>query len=150
MSFSDRAQAQDETPRSHRRPGLIRMSDDARIEQGRRLERILIQEIGADELPLGLRESHMRREGIFHFVGACLENRQQVAMATLEVVEDLDEQAGSRFRVERQDPIDDVIRPCLVCNVEVARLRRRLERPHDHARRIGSQIQSLPIQKSSC
>jgi hypothetical protein len=52
-------------------------------------------------------------------------------------------------RSKRQDPVDDMVRPSLVGGVEVPRLGRRLERAHHHPRRIGAQIESLPVQKSA-
>jgi hypothetical protein len=36
----------------------------------------------------------------------------------------------------------------LVGRVEIARFGRRLERAHDHARGVGTQIERLPIQES--
>ena len=56
MPFADRAQAEDEATPARRRAGLVRMGDDARIEQCRRLERIFVQEIRADQLALDLGE----------------------------------------------------------------------------------------------
>ena len=89
----------------------------------------------------------MGGKGVFHFVGARLECLQQVAMAAFEILEDIGQLAGRRLGIERQDPIDDMVRPRLVGGIEVPRLGRRLERAHDHPRRIGAQIESLPVQE---
>ena len=147
MPFPDGAKAEDEATPAFRRAGLIGMRDDARIEQRRRFEGIFVQKIGADQLALCLGESGMRREGIFHFVGARLEGRQQVAVAALEILEHVGQLGGHRLGIERQDPVDDVVRPGLVGGIEVAWLGRRLERAHDHPRRIGAQIKRLPVQE---
>ena len=89
----------------------------------------------------------MRRKGVFHFVGARLECLQQVAVAPLEILKDIGQLAGCRLRIERQDPVDDMVRPGLVGGIEVPRFGRRLERTHDDPRRIGAQIKSLPVQE---
>ena len=106
-----------------------------------------MQEISADQLTLSLGEHRMRREGVFHFVGARLEGRQQVAMAALEILEHIGKLAGCRLGIERQDPLDDMVRARLVGRIEVARFGRRLERPHDDPRRIGTQMERLPVQE---
>jgi len=147
MPLPDRAKAEDETTSAFRRAGLIRMRDDARIEQGRGLEGIFVQEVGADQLTLGLGENRMRREGDFHLVGALLEGRQQVAMAALEIIKDVGELVSCGLGIQRQDPLDDMVRAGLVGGIEVARLGRRPERPHDHARGIGPQMENLPVQE---
>jgi hypothetical protein len=54
---------------------------------------------------------------------------------------------GYRRGIELQDSVDDVVRPCLVNGVEAPRFGRWLERAYDHSRRIGAQIESLPVQK---
>ena len=147
MPLPDRAKAEDETTSAFRRAGLVRMRDDARIEQCRRFEGIFVQKVGADQLTLHLGENHMRREGDFHLVGARLEARQQVAMAALEIVQHIGQVVGCGLVAKRQDPLDDMVRARLVGRFEVARLGRRLERPHDHARGIGPQMERLPVQE---
>ena len=147
MPFADRAKTEDEAAAAFRRAGLIGMRDDARIEQRRRFEGIFVQKIGADQLALDLGETRMRRKGVFHLVGARLEGRQQVAMAALEVLEHIGQLAGRHLGIERQHPLDDMVRAGLVGGVEVARLGRRLERAHDHPRGIGPQMESLPVQE---
>ena len=98
MSFADGAQAQDEAKPAFRRAGLIGMRDDARIEQGRGLEGIFVQEIRADQLALHLGEIGMGGEGVFHFVGARLERRQQVAVAALEILQNFGQQIARPSR----------------------------------------------------
>jgi len=124
------------------------MGDDARIEQCRRFEGIFVHEIGAHQPSLRLCEGRMGSKRLFHFIGARLEYLEQISMATLKVLENFGQLFVSRFRIERQDSIDDVIRPRLVCGVEIPRFGRRFEWAHDHSCRIRAQIQSLPIQRA--
>ena len=104
MPFPDRAKTEDEATSAFRRAGLIRMGDDARIEQCRRFEGILMQEIGSDQLTLRLGENRMRREGDFHFVGARLEGRQQVAMAALEILQHIGQVMGCHLGIRAPGP----------------------------------------------
>ena len=70
-------------------------------------------------------------------------------MAALEILKDIGQLVSRRLWIEGQYPVDDMVRPSLVGRVEVPRLGRRFERAHDHPRRIGAQIESLPIQERS-
>ena len=106
-----------------------------------------MQEVSADQLTLDLAETRMRREGVFHFVGTRLEGRQQVAVAALKVLKHIGQLAGCHLGIERHDPPDDMVRPGLVSRVEVAWFDRRLEWAYDHPRRIGAQMESLPVQE---
>ena len=83
----------------------------------------------------------MGRKRVFHFVGTRFEGVEQIAMAALEVLKDVGAVAARHLRIERQDPVDDMVRPGLVGRVEVARFDRRLEGPHDHPGGIGAQMQ---------
>ncbi len=123
MPFPDRAKAEDEAAPAFRRAGLIGMGDDARIEQRRRFEGIFVEKIGPDQLALDLGETRVRRKGVFHLVGARLEGRQKIAVAALEILKDIGQLAGCHLGIERQDPVDDMVRPCLVGGVEVAAAR---------------------------
>ncbi len=68
-------------------------------------------------------------------------------MAALEILQHIGQVVGCHLCIQREDPLDDVVRACLVGRLEVARLGRRPERPHDHARGIGPQMESLPVQE---
>ena len=140
MPFPDGAKTQDEATPAFRRTRLVRVRDDARIEQRRRLERIFMHKIGADQLALHLGKNNMSSKGVFHFLGTRLECLQQVAVATLKILKNIAELVGRRLGIERQDPLDDMVRPCLVQRVEVPRFGRWPERAHDHSRWIGVQI----------
>ncbi len=74
MTFADSTKAQDKAKAAVRYSGLIRMRHDARIEQRGRLERILVEEIGAHQLTLDSRERGVVGKRVFHFFGARLEN----------------------------------------------------------------------------
>src|SRR5690348_11852875 len=106
------------------------MRNDTGIEQRRRFERILVKKIGADQLTLNFRKLAMRRERLFHLVGARLKGLQQVAMPTLEVIQYVLELAGCCIRLKRENAFDDMVSACLVGRVEIARLCRRFERAH--------------------
>ena len=147
MPFADRGKTEDKAAAAFRRTGLIGMGDDAWIEQRRRFERVFVQKICSDQLPLDLAEARMRRKGVFHLVGARLEGRQKVAVAALKILKDVGQLVGCHLGIEHHDPLDDMVRACFVGGIEVARLNRRLERAYDHPRRIGAQMQGLPVQE---
>ncbi len=68
-------------------------------------------------------------------------------MTPEKVLEDVCQLRGNRSGVERQDPLDNMVCTRLVSWIEVARLSGGLERPYHDARRIGPQVQSLPVEK---
>ena len=87
MSFAHGAEAENEPPVAGWRAGLIRVGNDARIEECSRFESVFVHEIGANELPLHWRKGLVRPEGILHLICARLERFQEIAMAPLEVLE---------------------------------------------------------------
>ena len=145
MAFADGTKTEDEAQAALRRPGLIGMRHDTRIEQRRRLERLFVEKIGAHELPLHLRERGMIGQRIFHLCGSGLEALHQVAVTAEEIFQNVGQLTVCRLEVERENPFDDMVGAGLVGRIEVAGLRRRLERPNDHAGRIGPQLQGLAI-----
>ncbi len=148
MSFADGTQTENEAQATFRRARLVRVPHDRGVEQGRGFVRIFAEKIGADQLALRFGESAVRRQHLFHDVGARLERLQQVAMPALEILQDIGELAGNGFGIEREHPVDDMIGAGLVGRVEIARFGRRLERAHDDARRIGPKVKRLPVQES--
>ncbi len=70
VAFTHSAQAQDEAPAADGRTRLIGMADNTRIEQRRRLEGILMQEIGAYQPALVLREGNVAGESLLHLIRA--------------------------------------------------------------------------------
>ena len=146
MAFADSPQAQDETARAALQRGLIRMGDDARIEQRRRFEGILVQEVGADELALYLGQRRLRGVNDLHGVGAGLEGASEPPVAPLEVLEHLGQLPARGLGIERQHPIDDVSGPRPIRRVEFPRLGGRLEVAHHHSRRIGTQTEGLTVE----
>jgi len=105
-----------------------------------------VHEIGADQPTLLLCESRVGGQGFLHFIGACLEYFDEIAVATLEILEDISQLFGSCSGIERQDSIDDMIRPRLVGGIEVSRLGRRPEWTHDNSCRIRAKIKTLTVQ----
>ena len=69
-------------------------------------------------------------------------------MTTLEILQDVGQLRGRGLRIERENAVDDMVGARLVGGVEIARFGRRLERAYDHPRRIGAQIERLPVQES--
>src|SRR6266545_4150969 len=139
MTFANGAKAQDESTAIFRGAGLVGIADDARIEQGRCLERVLVEEIRADQAPLRLAQCGMLVERRLHLSGTCLENIEQIPMATFEVLEHVAQLLGGSFGIEPKYPVDNMIGPDLIGRVEVARLSRRLEGPDDDSGRIRAQ-----------
>src|SRR5579859_2541223 len=147
VSLADSAQAENEAQAACRYPRLIGVWHDARIEQCRRFERILVHEVGADELALNFGKGGMRREGCLHLVGTKLERLQQVAMPALEVLQHIRQLVCRLLRVEIENALHDMVGPRLVGRVEVSRFGRRLERAYDDACRVGAEMERLPIQE---
>jgi hypothetical protein len=106
-----------------------------------------VEKIGAHELPLKFGEYGMRRQSIFHIVGARLECCQQVAMAAFEILKDTGQLAGGRSLVQSQDTINDTIRPRPLACVEIPWFGRRPERAHEYPGWIRAQPECLPVQK---
>ena len=143
MTFSNGPQTEDEAARAARHRGLIRMRDDAWIEKRCRLEGVLVQEVGAHELALHLRERTVHGGNDFHGVGTRLEGREQPAVATLEGLEQLRQLPGRGIGIESEDPIDDVGHSLRVRRGEIAGLGARLEVPHHHSGRVRTEAQDL-------
>ena len=106
-----------------------------------------MQEKSSDKSPLKPGEYGMRRQSVFHVIGARLECRQQVAMAPFEILKNTGQLAGGRFLVQPQNTINDMIRPRLLARVEVPWFGRRSERAYEYPGWIRAQPESLPVQK---
>jgi len=127
MTLSDGAKAQYESTTILRRIGLFRMPDNARIEQGRRFERVLVKKIRSNQAASRLVQYGMRLQRLFHLCGARLENLEQVPVTTFEIFEHLGQLSGGGLGLEPNDPADDMVGPRLVGRVEVPRFSRRSE-----------------------
>jgi hypothetical protein len=90
----------------------------------------------------------MSSKGSFHLIRARLEGLQQIAMPPDKVLQDLRKEAGNARRIQCHDAIHDVVRARLIRRVEIARLGRWLEWPHNDARRIRAQVECLPVEKN--
>ena len=82
----------------------------------------------------------MRLERLFHFSGARLENIEQISVTTFEIFEHVVQLLCSRFGIEPENPVDDMVRPGLVGRIEVSGFSRRFERPDDDSGWIGPQV----------
>ena len=140
MPFADRAKTQDEPTAILRRAGLVGVPDDARIEQGGRLERILMKKIGTDQAALRFIQFGMRHERLFHLCGARLEDIEQVSVTPFEIVEHVAQLLRGSFGIEPKNPADDVVGPGLIGWVEVSGFSRRFEGSDDDPGRIRAQI----------
>lgn len=116
------------------------MQDDARIEQSRGFERILVKKIGADEAALRLIELGMGLERVFHFRGTGLENIEQIPVTPLKILKHVCQLMCGGFRIKPEHPVHDMVRAGLVRRIEIARFSRRFERPDDDSGRIRPQI----------
>jgi hypothetical protein len=106
-----------------------------------------MQKVSPNQPALQESESLVRVERVLHLVGPRLKDRQQIAMATLEVLENIGQLTGGRVLAQGKNTIDNVVGPGFVSRIEIARLRRRLEGPNNNSRRIRSQIKRLPVQE---
>ena len=87
MPFADGAKAQDESTAIFRGTRLVGVPDDARIEQGRCLERILVEKIRPDQSALRLVQFSMRCKRLFHLFGARLEDIEQISVTAFKIFE---------------------------------------------------------------
>ena len=140
MPFANGAKAQDESTAIFRRAGLVGVPDDARIEQGRCLERVLVKKICTDQAALCFIQFGMRLQRLLHIRSARLENIEQIPVTTFEIIEHVFQLSRGRFGIEPKDPLDDMVGPDLIGWVEVAGFSRRFERPDDDSGRIRAQM----------
>jgi hypothetical protein len=80
VAFANGAKAQDEPALAVTHTRLVRVTDNARIEQGRRLERIFMEEVGADQLTLSVSEHGMWIKCSLHLGRARDEQLEQVSV----------------------------------------------------------------------
>jgi len=116
------------------------VSDDARVEQSRRLERVFVEKICADQAALCLIQLGMRLQRVFHIRGAGLEDIEQISVTAFEIVEHIPQLSCSGFRIEPKYPANDMIGPNLIGRIEVSWLRCRLEGSDDDPCRVRAQI----------
>jgi hypothetical protein len=145
MPFANGAKAQDEPAAMVRCARLVGMPDNARIEQGRGLERIFAEKIGPNQATLRFIQLSMWLERVLHLGGARFKNVEQVPVTTCEVFEHLAQLLRGSFGIEPKHPVNDMIGPDFVGRVEIARLSRRFERPDDDPGWIRAQIEALAI-----
>ena len=140
MPLADGTKAQDESTAILRHAGLVRMSDDARIEQGRRLEGVLVEKIRTDQPALRFIQFSMRFERLFHLVGARLEDIEQISVTTFKIFEHVDQLFGGSFGIKPKNSADDMVGPDFIDGIEVSGFSRRLEGSDDDSGRIRAQI----------
>jgi hypothetical protein len=108
-----------------------------------------VQEVRTDQAALFHRECRMRSERALHFDGTIFEHLQQIAVPAEKIVEHIGKHTGHGGRVHAEHPLDDVIGPCFVRRVEIARLGGRFEGADHHASGIRTQVEGLSVEKCS-
>jgi hypothetical protein len=115
------------------------MDNDTRIEKCRRFEGIFVQKLGPDQQPLGSAEGSVSDEHIIHDAGTRFEACQKIAMTILEIIHHLSQLSPRSLRIQRQYPVNDVIRAPSVRAIEFPRLSRWLEGAQHHSCRVWTQ-----------
>ena len=95
------------------------MADDARIEQGRCFERVLVKKIRTDQIALCLCQDGMGLQCVFHLDSTRFENLEQVPVTAFEVFEHILQLLFGSVRLEPQNPVDNMIGARLVGRIEV-------------------------------
>jgi hypothetical protein len=83
--------------------------DDARIEQSRGLEGVLVQKIRPDQSALRLIQFSMRFERLFHLIGARFEDIQQISVTAFEIFQHVDQLFRGSFGIKPKNPVDDMV-----------------------------------------
>src|SRR5258708_39098733 len=109
MPLSDSAKAQDESAAILCRAGLVWVSDNARIEQSRRLEGVLVEKIRPDQSALRLIQFSMRFERLFHLIGARFEDIEQISVTTFKILQHVDQLFRGSFGIKPKNPADDTV-----------------------------------------
>ena len=148
MPFANGTKAQDESTAILRRASLVGVPYDARIEQGRRLERVLVEKIRTDQAALRLIQFGMWFERLFHLCGAHLKDIEQIPVPAFEILEHITQLLRSNIGTELKNPANDMVGPDFVGRVKVSGFSRRFEGSDDDPGRIRAQIQVLAVQKS--
>ena len=131
MPLADGAKAQDESAAIFRRAGLVRMPHDARVEQGRSLEGVLVEKIRADQPALSPIQFGMRRERFFHVIGARFESIEQVSVTTIKIFKHVAQLLSGGFGIQTKNSVDNIVGSDLIGCIEVSGLGCRFERSDD-------------------
>ncbi len=129
------AEAQDETQRPGGKSGLVGMGNDGRIEQGGRLERVLVGEVGADEKLAFLREPLVGGQQAADEFEADKEVVHQPLMACFELGQDLGQHLDHLRFGQGQHAREDA---------QGALVAGRVERTEEDARGVGFKDDSRP------
>ena len=123
MPLSDTAQTQYNPDSIFWRATLLGVRDNARVQQCRRFERVLVQEKGTYETALGDTEDSVWLQRGLHVGGAYIEQVNEMIVAAGEALENAFQLRGGRLRRQRHHPIHDLVDPGLVDRVAVAQFR---------------------------
>ena len=140
MTFADGAKAQDKAAAVLRRAGLVGVPDNTRIEQSRRLKRVLVEKVCANKPALCRIQFCVRLERVFHLFSASLEDSEEISVTALEIFEYVTQLLRSSFGIKPKHSLDDMISPRPVGWVQITRFSRRLERFDDDPGWVWTQI----------
>ncbi len=115
------------------RARLVGVPDDTWIEQGRRLERVLVKKISTYQAALRLVQFSMGRQRLLHICSARLKDIEQIPVTTFEIIQHVCELPRGGFGIESKNPVDNMVGPELVGWVEVSGFSRRPKGPDDHS-----------------
>src|SRR4029077_7767631 len=142
VTFAGCTQAQDDADGALGKVGLIRMRDNAWIEERRALERILAYEVGANEQLALLGQCPVAWQVALHLFETLHEDFANPLMPAPKFAEDLVQNRQNLFLRQRKDSREN--RQRTRCVVRIDRLRschRRQKGTHKHSRGIRTQGQ---------
>lgn len=140
MTLADGTKAQDESAAIFCHTRLVRVPDDARIEQSRCLKRVLVEKVCANKPALRRIQFRVRLERVFHLFSARLEDIEQISVTAFEIFEHVTQLLLGSFGIKPEHPLDDMVSPSPVGWVQVARFGRWLEGFDDDPGRVWTQI----------
>ncbi len=147
MALAYRTKTEDETQASVGNAGLVRVRNDAGIEERRSLECVFLEEVCADQPPLGRGKGAMAVDHDVHLRRPRIAAFGKVAMTALEALKRGAQPLLRPGIIERQNPVDDVVGAVEVGGIVIERLSGRLEISEDHAPCIGMQGERLTLKK---
>jgi hypothetical protein len=106
VPLADLPQADHRAQFAGRQAGLIRVRHHRRVAQRRRLDRVLVAEVRADQRPAGRRQRDVRRHPVADQVVVVLEDTADVVVPAGEPGQHVVQHLRGLVLVELQDPLD--------------------------------------------
>ena len=138
VPFAGRPQAQDESLRALRHARLVGMPDHRRVEQRRRLERVLLREVRADQQLAVLAQRRVGQQELPRVLEPVKKELPRLLVPAVELGEQVVHKPVDFLLGERHDPGHDPQRPLRIG---------KLERPEQHPRvvRLDENVGSLHV-----